>query len=110
MIAKNLEELVDHIDHLVSVYIEERSAAATGKILSGRDIDVESILEYGIFPPDDPATPTRMALLSIGVTLGFVGGRDLMHEVHEAYKAKYGAGKAGTLSVRWDTAANIWYN
>lgn len=109
MTAQNLDQLVDHIDRLLSEYIAKRGEAATGKLVRGSDIDIEKIIEHGVYPPDDPATPTRMALLSIGETLGWVGGEALMHQVHDAYEAKHGAKKANSLSARWDSAAGLWY-
>lgn len=110
MTPLSLGQLVDHIDSLLSEYIAKRGKAATGNLLRVSNIDIETIIEHGVFPPDDPATPTRMALLSIGKTLGWVGGEALMRQVHNAYEAKYGAKKANGLSARWNTAAGLWHH
>jgi len=109
MTAQRLDQLVDHIDRLLSEYIAKREETATGKLMRGSNIDIEKIIEHGVYPPDDPATPTRMALLSIGETLGWVGGMALLCQVYDAYEAKHGAKKANSLSARWDSAAGLWY-
>lgn len=109
MTDDDLNNLVAHIDQLLSEYIEKRSEAATGRVVRGSDIDIEDIIKHGAFSPDDPTTPSARSLLSIGETLGRVGGEALMRQVYDAYEAKYGAKKANSLSARWDHAAGIWH-
>jgi len=106
----DMSGLVDHIDGLLSTYLSEREKILrSGKVVRAEDIDIDRILDEGLYPPDDPTTPTRLAILSIGETLGRVGGEALMHQVHDAYEAKHGVSKANSLSARWDSAAGIWF-
>ncbi len=110
MTDKDLDHLVAHIAGLMDNFLEEREKTATpGKVIRAEDVDIRRILSEGLFPPDDPTTASRLALLSIGETLGRVGGEPLMHQVHQAYEGKHGAHKANSLSARWDTAAGLWY-
>ena len=110
MNSKDMSGLVDHIDSLLSTYLSERKRTTRpGKMVRAEDMDIDRILDEGLYPPDDSTTPTRLAILSIGETLGRIGGEALMQQVHDAYEAKYGASKANSLSARWDSAAGIWF-
>lgn len=110
MAGMNLVSLVDHIDGLLSEYLELREKPSGGGLTRGSAIDIEDIIEHGAFPPDDPTTLVRLKLLTIGETLGLVGGTPLLHQVYDAYEAKYGHRKAASLSARWDSAAGLWFN
>lgn len=103
----DLAKLIDHIDGLMERRLAAR--AKKPKMTTLTEINIESILEHGVYPPDDPSSGPRLALLAVGETLGRVGGKDLMLRVLRAYSNKYGSEKAGRLSDRWQTAAEIWY-
>ena len=105
MTEQNLGELLAHIDHLLNAYLKAREKPEARL----REPDIEAILEEGLFPPDDPSSASRLALLSIGETLGRVGGQELMEKVYDAYSDKHGTRKATSLSARWDSAANLWF-
>ena len=105
-----IAKLVYYIDSLHSEYVVKQIKSATGRVVMGSEIDIEKIIEHGVYPPDDPATPARLALLAIGKTIGLIGGEDLMHQIHDAYEVEYGAKKASSLSARWDSAAGLWYH
>lgn len=109
MTAEELDKLIDDIDGLLMTYLSEREKTLKGKMTRSEDVDIERVLAEGLYPPDDPTTPSRIALYTIGETLGRVGGEALMHQVHDAYEAKHGPKKANSLSARWDTAAGVWY-
>jgi len=104
-----LDRLIDRIDRLLSEYLALRSASRENEPASIED-SVESILRDGLYPPDEPASISRRALLAIGETLGLVGGMDLMLQVHAAYENKFGVQKANSLSARWDCAADLWHD
>ncbi len=109
MNVENLPKLLESINQLISWYVEARQPG--GPTLVGPDpADIEAILEFGSYPPDDPTSVLRFAILTIGTTLGAIGGFILMKQVFDEYKSQYGAGRAGILSARWDTAAGVWYN
>ena len=74
-----------------------------------KEDDVEETIEHGAFPPDDPSSAPRLALLAVGEILGRVGGRELMERVLNAYSREHGSIIAGRLSERWQTAAGVWY-
>ena len=104
----NLPKLLESIDQLISWHVKARPRAGSTHI--GTDpADVDEILEFGVYPPDDPSSVPRRAILAIGTTLGAISGFNLMKQVYDAYEAKYGPGRAGILSARWDTAAGVWH-
>ena len=76
----------------------------------GNDADIESILEFGVYHPDDPIFRPRRAMLAIGETLGIIDGMELMKQVFDAYEAEHGIKKARKLHASWDTAAGSWYD
>ncbi|GEM_PF-2459836 len=104
-----LDRLIDNIDRLLSEYLALRSASRENGPASIEG-SVESILRDGLYPPDEPSSISRRALLAIGETLGLVGGMDLMLQVHTAYEKKFGIQKANSLSARWDSAAELWFD
>ena len=105
----DLQKLLNNIDMLVTQSLAKRSGKRS-RIALPDDVDIENILESGVYPPDDPTSAPRRTLLAIGETLGLVGGSELMHQVHNAYEAQYGIRRAAILSVRWDTAAGLWHH
>nr|WP_086491284.1 hypothetical protein [Novosphingobium panipatense] len=109
MTETQLDRLIDRIDRLLSEYLALRSASRENGPASIED-GMESILRDGLYPPDEPTSISRRALLAIGETLGLVGGMDLMLQVHAAYEKKFGIRKANSLSARWDSAAELWFD
>ncbi len=107
MTDSELDKLIDYIDGLMQRRLAARPKKS--KMTNLADIDVDRVLEHGAFPPDDPSSGPRLALLAVGETLGRVGGMELMRRVLTAYSKKHGAEKAGRLSTRWETAAGIWH-
>ena len=105
----DLAGLLAVIDHLIdqSRPADPRERSVT---VGSRQSDVASILNYGVYPPDDPTSVPRRALLAIGETLAAVDGIDLMKQVYDAYEAEYGLLRAARLSARWHNAAGIWYD
>lgn len=109
MQLNNLPRLLECIEQLITQRLETKPEAAPIQI--GNDPAVfEDILNFGVYPPGDPASVPRRALLAIGETLGAIGGFKLMKQVHDAYEGKYGHHRAAVLSVRWDTAAGVRYD
>jgi hypothetical protein len=105
-----LNELIDYIDRLLSEYLKLRESSVNSAGFRTEKIDIENILSQGLFSHDDAHSLQRLALFSIGETLGRVGGVTLMTEVHTAYENAHGISKANSLSARWDSAASLWYH
>lgn len=106
MTENQLDRLIENIDRLLSHYLELRSADEN----RSKTVTAGDILRDGLFPRDEPTSIPSRALLSIGETLGLVGGMELMLQVHTAYERKFGIVKANSLSARWDSAAELWYH
>lgn len=109
MQVNDLPKLLATIDQLIDQNMQAAPRKSRTRMGSSA-ADVEKILELGAYPPDDPSSVPRRALLAIGETLGAVGGFGLMKQVHDAYEAQYGRQRAARLSVRWDGAAGVWYD
>ena len=109
MQIKNLPKLLEAIDLLIE-QCRPAGPVEASVVMGPKVDDVEEVLEFGDYPPDDPTSVPRRALLAIGQTLGAVGGPRLLKQVYDAYEAKYGHHKAARLSQRWDTAVGAWYD
>lgn len=109
MHMKDLAGLLALIDQLIDASRHADRGKKSASI-ENHTSDVASILEHGVYSPDDPTSTPRRALLAIGETLGAVGGIDLMKHVYDAYETKHGLQRAARLSARWDTAGGVWYD
>ncbi len=104
MDSKRLQSLLEEIDQLLSEYLDA-AIAVEPKIIMGEQVDLEEMLEHGVFPPSDPRSRSGKGLLVIARKLMAEGGTAQLAHVLGEYGQKYGAKRAAKLNARWQYLA-----
>lgn len=99
--------LLKFVDSLVQEFIlakkHEQSAA-----INSAHIDIDDLLENGIFPDSKPTSLSKKALYSVCITLGIQGGDSLIEKTLKEYSVEFGAEKGKTLRRLWALASDTW--